>query len=407
MIDQSGCHNGITGVKYVTLWGNIGYYVAAKRYMEGFIRAGIPLTWTPMVWVPENPNHTPYGGTEIGDRDLDPFCNRTIDYSTVVLHVVPELFPIWVKREKGKKIVGYVTWETDTLPSHWAKLINQIDSLLVPCQWNKEVFINGGVTIPIDVVPHIMKSNASCADGDIRADERKAYTFYLVESWTARKAIWKTIRCYLDTFTAEDNTLLVVKTSKTSHCGTKLARFEKLVNIYTYLRAKLKVPPWLRIRRGTNRYATDMTKEYPSPAAIRFITDELSDDQINDLHKSGDCYISLCHAEGWGLGPFDAAAFGKGVIITAYGGHLDYLPPDLAYLVDCKMIPVWDDSFPKDRYQGHHWAEPDMYHASKLMRYVYENRAEVRERGAALSRHIKTSFNEKSVTEIFVRTLKG
>lgn len=400
------CRNGVTGVKYITLWGNVGYYIAAKRYMEGLIRAGIPLTWTPMVWVPENPNHTPYLGTERGDRDLDPFCNRTIEYSTVVLHIVPEFFPMWAEREKGKRLIGYVTWETDTLPSHWAKLLNQVDRLLVPCQWNKEVFIKGGVTIPIDVVPHIMRRDVQTADNRPRRADDKPFVFYLIETWTPRKAIWKTIRCYLDTFTQEDNALLVVKTSETSHSGTKLARFEKLANLYTYLRAKLKIPPWLRIRRGTDRYTTDLTKEYGSPAPIRFITDELSDDQINDLHRSGDCYVSLCHGEGWGLGAFDAAAFGNGVIITGYGGQLDYLPPDLAYLVDYSMIPVRDESFPKDRFRDHRWAEPDMEQASKFMRHAYENRAEVGERGAALSRHIRTVFNEERITESFIRFLK-
>jgi glycosyltransferase involved in cell wall biosynthesis len=393
------------GIKYVSLWGNVGYYVAARRYMLGLINAGIPVTWTPMVWEWRNPHHVPYRGDAPGDPDLDAFCNKEIDYSTVILHVVPELFPMWIKQEKGKRIIGYVTWETDILPSHWAPLLNQVDVLLVPCRWNAEVFVRGGVTVPIHVIPHIVRGRAESVTDRASFLAKDPFVFYLIETWTARKAVWKTIRCYLETFTAEDGTLLVVKTSGATHCGTKLARFEKLTNLYSMVRAKLKIPPRLRLRRSPDRFATGMIGKYVNPASLRFITDELTEVQLTDLHRSGDCYVSLCRGEGWGLGAFDAAAFGKPVIITGYGGHLDYLPADLSYLVDYTMAPVRDDSFPKNRYRGHNWAEADVNHASRLMRHVYENRSESWERGEVLRRHISTRFNERKVTENLLEVL--
>ena len=49
---------------------------------------------------------------------------------------------------------------------------------------------------------------------------------------------------------------------------------------------------------------------------------------------------SVTRGEGWGLGPFDAATLGKPVIITGWGGHLDFLGADYPGLIAYTMAPV-------------------------------------------------------------------
>ncbi|MBF0547900.1 MAG: hypothetical protein HQM08_25905 [Candidatus Riflebacteria bacterium] len=44
MPEPIGCH----GIQYVSLFGAIGYFVAAKRLMMGMAEVGIPFTWTPV-----------------------------------------------------------------------------------------------------------------------------------------------------------------------------------------------------------------------------------------------------------------------------------------------------------------------------------------------------------------------
>ena len=58
------------------------------------------------------------------------------------------------------------------------------------------------------------------------------------------------------------------------------------------------------------------------PGRILLITDELDDDAMLALHAAGDCYVSLAHSEGWGIGAFDAARFGRPIIMTGYGGQM-------------------------------------------------------------------------------------
>ncbi|MEW5804036.1 MAG: glycosyltransferase, partial [bacterium] len=304
----------INGLKYISFYESSGYGNAARSYLHAVRRAGIPFTWSPMV--PGRAlglGYEPFKGKAIGDPDLDRFCNRQIDYDAVIIHTVPEYFPFCIKQESNNtRTFGYTVWETDKIPRHWPALLNLVDHLLVPCHWNREVFRQGSVKTPIDVVPHIFEEKEPIKGGfpwDIPPSD---YMFYTIGVWTERKAVWNVVRCYLDTFTAHDPTLLVIKTT-----GKDLTRrfFRK----------------WL----GSTKYAVSkIIRRYRSPARIMLIDNEISDQDILRLHYRGDCYISLCRSEGWGLGAFDAAGYGKPVIMTGFGGQLDYLHRDLAFLVD-------------------------------------------------------------------------
>ncbi|GAI18333.1 unnamed protein product, partial [marine sediment metagenome] len=98
--------------------------------------------------------YQPFLGTEIEDPELFPLCNIQIEYDTLIVHTVPEYYPMWARKEPGKRLIGYTVWETDRIPDHWPGLLNKMDHLLVPTHWNKRVFENCGVITPIDVVPH-------------------------------------------------------------------------------------------------------------------------------------------------------------------------------------------------------------------------------------------------------------
>ena len=37
------------GIKYISPLDNTGYGLAAKAYLKGLIRSGVPVTWTPLV----------------------------------------------------------------------------------------------------------------------------------------------------------------------------------------------------------------------------------------------------------------------------------------------------------------------------------------------------------------------
>jgi glycosyltransferase involved in cell wall biosynthesis len=372
------------GIKYVSLHEASGYGNAARRYIRGLMKIGMPLTWTPMVpgkaW---GLGYQPFLGEMAADDDLYPICNRSIEYDTVILHTVPEYYPLWREREPGKRIVGYTVWETTCIPNHWQALLNAVDLLLVPCVWNRDVFRECGVTTPIEVVPHALQEKAASADALPWDVSERDFVFYTIGTWTARKAIPDIIRCYLNAFTSRDDALLVVKTSDKDFTQNR----------------------WMQYLRGPWKIAQKIAESYSDPARMLLITDPLTEAEIACLHQRGDCFVSLSHSEGWGLGAFDAAGLGKPIVITGFGGHLEFLPSELAYLVDYRMAPVIDRQGSASYSRDQAWASPDLNHASRLLREVFTERNEALAKGRELSEHVWRRFHEEKVIRKLLEAL--
>jgi glycosyltransferase involved in cell wall biosynthesis len=374
------------GIKYVSYHEASGYARAARSFVLGLHEAGIPVTWTPMVrgrkW---RLGYEPHTGTAVGNPELDALCNRPIPYDTVIVHTTPEYLPHWRKAEPNKRILHYTVWETDRLPRHWFTLLNTADEIIVPCQWNRQVFQQCGVTSRIHVIPHILDSLQNGDRADFQELDPTLYVFYTIGTWIERKAIGDLVRCYLDTFTPWDPVLLIVKTSRWDETAPRFGQF----------------------LRSTAQTVRNILRTYAAPPRLLLIHEEISDAHLQALHHRGDCYVSLCHSEGWGLGAFEAAGAGRPVIITGYGGHLDYLNEDNAYLVDQRLAPVHVRHGRKSYSHDQQWAIPDLSHAKRLMRHVFENREEAVRKGHCLQESVRQRFNKETVIPQMIGVIRG
>jgi glycosyltransferase involved in cell wall biosynthesis len=99
----------------------------------------------------------------------------------------------------------------------------------------------------------------------------------------------------------------------------------------------------------------------------------------DQLIAACDCYISLHRSEGFGLTPAEAMALGKPVIATGYSGNLDYMTPSNAHLVDYELVPIGigNAPYPTDG----EWANPNVEHAARLMREVFDDQPAARALG--------------------------
>lgn len=354
------------GLRYISLTGISGYAQAARRYLLGLVGQGLPVTWTPMTygstWGME---FEPFEGRSVGDAELDPVCNRQIPYDVVLLHTPPEYYPRLQAMLPGRRLAAYAAWETERAPRSWRTWLRRIELLLVPCRWNRDVLRRGGFGAPLEVVPHsLMPGHTPLppAPGD-----DGAFAFYSINVWADRKAVDRTLTAYMNAFTARDSVRFVLKTTE------------------RHLSLRVPFTGWWPVR--TRVLAERIRQRHANPPPVTLLTDPLPESRIRDLHRHGDCYVSLSRGEGWGLGAFDAAASGRPVVMTGYGGQTEFLTPDLAYLVSYRMTappfrPLLDYEF------GHRWAEPDVSEAARLLRHVYEQRAESREKASVLARRL-------------------
>ena len=374
--------NQMNGLRYISLAGTSGYAEAGRRYMTAFMRQGLPVTWTPMVpgksW---GLGFEPFEGRSAGDPELDPICNLPIAHDTVLFHMMPTFYPRLVEMVGPKRIAASSVWETDRLPSHWGALLKDIELLLIPCEWNRKLFQDGGFTKPIEVIPYSLLPGQSPLP---YPPEDGAFVFYSINQWIDRKAIDLTLHAFLRAFTSRDR-VRFVKTSE---------RHEMR-----------RIPFTMQYPIHTRWLVSRILKKYPGHPPVTVITERLSNDAIRDLHLNGDCYVSLTRSEGWGMGAFDAAAYGRPVIITGFGGQTEFLPPDLAHLVKCRMVKAPFQPMEQTEW-GHQWAEPDVNHGAELMRYVFENRAETRAKAAILADRICATYQPDPVAAHLHDTLQ-
>lgn len=223
---------------------------------------------------------------------------------------------------------GISMYESTQLPDEWVDIMsNALERLIVPCEWNAEIFRDNGIPsrIPIDIVgegidpaefPFIQRQTGN-----------HPFTFLALGDRGMRKGddlVWSAFFRAFDT--KKDDVRLVLKCREGNHAQMDLTRN----------------PKWLSVWREDVR-------------------------TMADVYHQVDCFVMPTRGEGWGLPAREAAATGLPVIATRFGGT--------AVNIDHWGIPI-------ERYTmqpsvlGGEWAEPDMDELIERMRWAYEHQDE-------------------------------
>jgi glycosyltransferase involved in cell wall biosynthesis len=359
------------GVKYIAYGNNSGYGLAALAYVRALHNAGIPVWWQPWFLGPQPVPWRPEQGlaalplAHSAERDVEMsdvaallrVTTRPIAYDTIIVHTVPEHWARFV--EPGTRFVGYTVWETDALPAHWPELLGVADVILVPSNFNAELFTRGAVAHPVRVVPHIRRHawSPSARDDAVALRLRLGipddhFVFYSIAAWDPRKAVAELVEAFACEFSAQDRVTLLLKTS--AAINNAAAGTQSVMSIHERTRAIVD-----EACRSTGRAAANI-------AVIA--VDDMSARTLDAIHAAGHAYASLTHGEGWGMGAFEAATLGKPVIVTGWGGHVDYLGGDYPGLLRYEMTRVggW---LPHASYQpAQRWASADRAHAARQLR---------------------------------------
>lgn len=362
-------------ILYICQNGTSGYANAAKGYIYEYISKKIPVK-------------TQYFNCndEINEEDqfhkyINLNTSKEIDYNTIIVHSTPDIWNTLVKNApninlEDKTIIGRTVWEFEKLLPDWVNSINTglIDIVSVPTNWNKQCFINSGVTKPIIVEPHVYVDYPYKKTGLIhllnksllisktepsllttKINSTQYYKFYCIGQSINRKGIQDTVEAFCKSFTSSDKVILMLKTFKANY--TEIEKIKCITDI------------------------TKITNLY-NHAPILYIKENLNYDEIKSLHDVGDCYVQLTKSEGFGLGIFDAFNLGKDIIVTGYGGHTEYLGENYKGLIDYELNPLSDNEsvfFQFKLDSSYKWAIPDKNHAIKLLKskLEYEEESEL------------------------------
>jgi hypothetical protein len=358
----------IQGVKFTSFLEPSGYGLAAIGYVRALVNAGVPVQWRLVRhagwgFAPVAAGETlPFLDQSVGDAALADLpallaaTARPIAFDTTLVHTVPEHWPGLF--EPGRRNFGYAAWETSRPPQHWRTLLDSAAGVLVPSEANRAAFVAAGVRAPVRTVPHVRRHawNAFAPDELERAREQfgvaAAQTiFYSINAWDPRKALPALLRAFVHAFTAGDRVALIVKTGPVGYGPPPFYP---------------KGPSAEFAQAAIDAAAAETGRDPPSICLLPY---ELSGRGIDLLHALGDACVSLSHGEGWALGAFDAATQAIPVLMTGWGGQLDYLGVNWPGALPFRMaqVPVWPPERPS-YWPSQRWAEVDQDAAVRALR---------------------------------------
>ncbi len=380
-----------SGVRWLSVGPGSGLGDASEAYIGGLRSAGVPVTWTLLGWpsVAWEANYGPVTGGGLDGLSHGDIVEVAVPHDTVVVCSTPLWHDQLSSESDGRQLVAFTTWETDRLPAESVAILNRYDRILVPSRFNAEVFAASGVTTPLRVVPHIARRSA----WQTPPPHQGKFVFYLIATWTTRKAVLDVVSAYLAAFTAADDVLLRIHTTPEDLIARARAAREGLSS-ESHHRAT-----WFTLAKALAGHT--------NASEISLSTNRLTRKEIDSLHTHGDCFVSLSRGEGWGLGAFDAGAFGKPVVVTGWGGTREFLPDDYPYFVDYELVPTTSEEADDwwHPHAGEQWAKADTEHAAELLRHVFENREEARAWGGVLRSTVSADFAEPEVTSRLIDAL--
>ena len=348
-------------IYYGVMFDSLGLSTAARAYVHALHSVGVELSVV-----------------NIGSKNIvsDPLVqsllNRPITPDFHIFSSPPTgMLPL---RLSFDRMVCQTVWETSTIPEVWRPILNEVLETWVPCEHNVSAF-QDSIATPVfkwhhAIDPYDMGRPQADYQG-LPPIQDSDFVFFSIFAWQYRKNPLKTVEAFFRAFPTEEDAVLVVKAGAQSVADCEAWQAEDAVN-------------QLRSRFG-------------SKAKVYLIHEYWSREQLEALYRRGNCYVSLHRGEGWCYPLFKAAYQGIPAVATAYSGPMEYLSPELHYLVNYVLVPVKQRGF--YYHPAMQWAEPDAAHAAELMRTIYLNRSEAISKAQAGAHKIFHFYTPEKIGE--------
>lgn len=123
----------------------------------------------------------------------------------------------------------------------------------------------------------------------------------------------------------------------------------------------------------------DLRDKVAGRSDITLVNEFWTDDEVDSMYSSIDCYLSPHRSEGYGLTVARAIAQGVYVVATPYGGPSDFMMRGNCGFIEFEMSAVGDNSL----YPSHAlWAEPSIESGARLLAEAFRNRDALKMRAA-------------------------
>lgn len=296
-----------------------------------------------------------------------------------------DLFQRNISKNNGfDTYVGVTMFETDRLPAGWAEACNRMDEVWVPSSFNMETFARAGVDRQrLRLVQPGIDVRRFATPTQPVAIPDAGFAFLSVFQWSLRKGWDVLLAAWFEAFTRADDVLLVIR---------------------AYPGYREEPPLEQRIEEFTRSRGL-RPEEAPR---IHLLKEFVSEERLPALYQAADAYVLPTRGEGWGLPFMEAMATGLPTIGTRWSAQLDFMDDGNSYLIDLDDVSAvspemtLDDPYYTSDQQ---WAQPSMEHTADLMRRVYEQREEARERGRQAQKQMMDGWSPEHAASRFLAEL--
>jgi glycosyltransferase involved in cell wall biosynthesis len=290
----------------------------------------------------------------------------------LIYHCIPTM----QKRvKKIKKSIGMAVFETYNPPEQWIDILNDNDAIIVPSQFNYKIFSHMKIKKPLYYVPH-------CIDMDtynkevIPIFQRDKYTFLFMGIWRERKGYKQLLEAWLKEFNENDNVQLLIKTDKAKKAEDYIGKLKKQIGI----------------NKGF--------------APILFENKIFDEKNMPGFMKSVDCLVAPTMGEGFYLPGLQSMALGVPVIVTNFSGCQDYANKDTAILLEPNGFVFRNNMDNIPQFRNKKWAFVEVKKIQEAMRYVINNKEQVKIKVDTACNEVKNKFNYEETSKSFINMIR-
>lgn len=285
----------------------------------------------------------------------------------LVVYFIPYAF--YQHQGLAHKMFGQTMFETTEIPDIWAHCCNMTDGLVVPSEFNKQVF-QKKVDKQIEVAPLGVNLDTYKF---IEREPSKTFTFLMAGMLHYRKGAEFAVKAFKQEFERDEPVRLVLKT-----------------------------------RKGF----LDVGDELLDDPRIEIADDDYTREEMLDLYHAGDCFIACSRGEASGLTPREAMATGIPAIVTDWGGLSEIADSRYTFPIeieDEEEAPPRCSSYDVGITQGQpigNFARPSVSSLRAAMREAFEDKEATASKGRAASKWIAENWNYSVCAEKWLDALE-
>jgi glycosyltransferase involved in cell wall biosynthesis len=289
-------------------------------------------------------------------QQLEQLTHPKLDLARSILFYATEP-TAWNLDYHGRRRIGRAAFWTDRIPARWVESCNAMDEIWVPSSFHREAFVASGVSpekivvFPLGVDTKLFRPGCS----PLPIPNRHGFNFLAITDPHDRKGINLLLRAFLEEFKTEDDVSLLLKVAPQEDRAMDIEA-ELALFIEKEMGLALEDSPVILLQEDCLPYSA-----------------------VPSLYAAADAFVLPARGGAWGRTLLEALACELPVIATRWGATLELLNDANSYLIETEgLSPV----LARDGFlTKHQWANPSVDHMRQLMRMVFSDPEEARNRG--------------------------